>query len=410
MTLRLRNDGPPAFAPWPVFEEDEVQAAAEVLRSGRVNYWTGPHGRAFEDEYAAFTGARHAVAASNGTTALEMALHGLGLTCGDEVIVPARTFVATAAAVYARGGRPVCADVCRDSGNVTADTIAEQITDKTRGIIVVHLAGWPCEMDAILDVAEQHGLFVVEDCAQAHGAEYGRRPVGSIGDAGAFSFCQDKILTTAGEGGMLVTGRDDVFERAWALKDHGKHPDTMFSPQPAKPASEGGGGFRWLVDSFGSNMRLTETQSAIGRVVLGKLPAWIDARRRHADALADACRDAGLRVPEPPAHVRHARYKFYAHVEPSRLSAGWSRDRIVEAVRGRGVPCFSGSCSEIYRERAFPDAWKPARPLPVARELGETSLMLLCHPTLSDEAVAYAGEVVGEVMAKATAAPMRMAA
>ena len=404
------NRPAPPFAPWPVVEEDEVAAAAAVLRSGKVNYWTGPHGRAFEDEYAAFTGTRHAIAASNGTTALEMALHGLGLSCGDEVIVPARTFIATAAAVYARGGRPVCADVCRDSGNVTADTIAEQITEQTRGVVVVHLGGWPCEMDAILDVAAEHGLFVVEDCAQAHGGEYHGRPVGALGDVGAFSFCQDKILTTAGEGGMLVTNRADVFERAWTLKDHGKHPDTMFNPQPVRPASEGGGGFRWLVDTFGSNMRLTEVQSAIGRLVLGKLPSWVEARRRNADVLAAACRDAGLRVPEVPSYLKHARYKFYAHVEPARLAAGWDRDRVVAAIREAGVPAFSGSCSEIYREKAFPAEWKPARPLPTARELGETSLMLLCHHTLSEEAVRYTAEVVGEVMSRAGGRSMRMAA
>lgn len=400
----------PHFAAWPLFEGDEIAAAGEVLASGKVNYWTGPHGRAFESEYAAFTGSKYAVAASNGTTALEMALHGVGLKCGEEVIVPSRTFIATAAAVYARGGHPVCADVDHDSGNITAETILDQITERTRGIIVVHLAGWPCEMDAILDVAAEHGLFVIEDCAQAHGAEYHGRPVGSLGDAGCFSFCQDKILTTAGEGGMLVTDRQDVFERAWTLKDHGKHPDTMFNPQPVRPASEGGAGYRWLVDAFGSNMRLTEMQSAIGRIVLGKLPAWVRTRRRHAAVLAAACRDAGLRVPMVPMHVRHARYKFYAHVEPTALAAGWNRDRLVEAIRERGVPCFSGSCSEIYRERAFPQAWKPDSPLPVAQELGETSVMLLCHHTLSAAAVDYAATVVRDVMAEARVRPLRAAA
>ena len=385
------------FEPWPHFADDEVAAVADVLRSGRVNYWTGEHGVAFEREYAAFCGVRHAIAASNGTTALEMALHGLGLQRGQKVIVPSRTFIATASCVVARGGIPVCCDVDRDSGNLTAATVEAALDNDVAGIIAVHLGGWPCEMDELKALAADRGLWLIEDCAQAHGAEYDGRPVGSIGDVGCFSFCQDKILTTGGEGGMLVTDREDVFERAWSLKDHGKSSAVRLKPQAP------GTGFRWLHDTFGTNMRMSEMQSAIGRIVLRKLPLWSAARRRNAEAIAAVClRHASIRLPQLDQRHTHAAYKFYAYVEPSRLAEGWDRDRILAAMRERGVPAFSGSCSEIYLEDAFPPEWKPAGRLPVARELGETSLMFLVHPTLSRASIERTCEALDAVLAEAT--------
>jgi len=187
------------FPPWPHYEEDEISSTMLTLKSGRVNYWTGQEGRQFEDEFAAFVGTNYAVALMNGTVALEAALIALGMGPGDEVIVASRTFIASASCVLIRGGRPVMADVDPVSQNITADTVLAVLTPMTRGIIAVHLAGWPCDMDPILALARSKGLWVVEDCAQAHGAVYKGRPVGSMGDVAAFSFCQDKIITTGGE-------------------------------------------------------------------------------------------------------------------------------------------------------------------------------------------------------------------
>ena len=390
-----------AFEPWPQFDAGDLEAVAEVLQSGKVNYWTGGEGTQFEAEYAEYCGVAHAVAASNGTTALEMALHGLGLQTGQEVIVPSRTFIATASCVVARGGVPICCEIDRDSGCLTVDTVRDCLTENTAGIIAVHLGGWPCDMPALMAFARERGLFVIEDCAQAHGAFLNDQPVGSFGDAGCFSFCQDKILTTGGEGGMLVTDRANVYERAWSLKDHGKQPDARFDPPPADPKVM----FRWLHASFGTNMRLSEMQSALGRRMLAKLPLWSERRRRNAARLADACRETGgLRVPQPPPNITHAAYKFYAYVEPTRLRNGWTRDRIVAAIRERGVPAFGGSCSEIYLEAAFPQAWRPAERHPVARELGDTSIMLLVHPTLSTTSIEACCDAVRAVMSEAVAA------
>ncbi len=392
------------FAPWPQFSEEEIAAAGRVLASGKVNYWTGPEGRQFEEEFAAYTGCQHAIALANGTVALELALHALELRPGDEVVVPSRTFIASASCVVACGGVPVMADVDRDSQNLTAETVAEVLTPRTRGIIAVHLAGWPCDMDSILALARSRNLFVVEDCAQAHGARYRGKPIGSLGDMAAFSFCQDKILTTAGEGGMLVTNRTELWDRAWRYKDHGKTPEAFYQPQPA------GTQFRWLHESFGTNMRMTEIQSALGRIVLRKLPGWTRQRQAHTAALRKACQAfPALRTPEFPAEVEHACYKFYTFVRPECLATGWSRDRILEEIRSLGVPCFSGSCSEIYLEEAFPEAWRPRTRLPHARELGETSLMFLVHPTLTENNIARTQAAIQQVLSRASRSAQRAA-
>jgi len=387
----------PAFAPWPSYPADEIEAAGDVLRSGKVNYWTGGEGRAFEREYADAIGRSHGVAVTNGTLALELALEAFGIGAGDEVITTSRTFIASASAAVMRGAIPVIADVDRDSQNITAETIAPLVTRRTRAIIPVHLAGWPCDMDAIVELARQHDLVVIEDCAQANGATYRGRPAGSFGHAATFSFCQDKIITTGGEGGMLLLDDEAAWERAWSYKDHGKSYDAVYHREHPP-------GFRWLHESFGTNWRMLEMQAAIGRRQLARLDASVAERRRRADALNESFeRLPGLRVTRPPEAVGHAYYKYYVFVRPEALRTGWDRDRIMQTVSAAGVPCFSGSCSEIYREKAFADAgYGPVERLPVARELGDTSLMFLVHPTLSDAAIAHTSDVVTEVMALAT--------
>ncbi|MGA3317073.1 MAG: DegT/DnrJ/EryC1/StrS aminotransferase family protein [Candidatus Korobacteraceae bacterium] len=381
-----------AFAPWPYFAPDEIEAAAAVLRSGKVNYWTGEEGRLFEREFAEVTGCKYAIALANGTVALEGALRALGIGPGDEVITTSRTFIASASCAVSVGARPVIADVHRDSQNITADSIRKVLSPRTKAIVAVHLAGWPCEMDPILELAAEHGLKVVEDCAQAHGATYKGRPVGSLGDIAAFSFCQDKIMTTAGEGGMIVTNSENLWESIWAYKDHGKSYDAVYRRQHPT-------GYRWLHESFGTNWRMTEVQSAIGRVVLRKVSHWLSIRRKYAQTLSNCFAQLlGLRVTSPPAYVSHSYYKYYVFVRPEQLRPGWSRDRIVEAINAEGVPCFTGSCSEIYLEKAFPADWRPAYRLPVARELGETSLLFLVHPTLTEEAIHATCRTVEKVM------------
>jgi dTDP-4-amino-4,6-dideoxygalactose transaminase len=387
------------FPAWPHFDDDEVVAATAVLRGGRVNYWTGIEGRSFEREYAKSVGVQHAVTLANGTVALELALAMLGIGPGDEVVTSPRTFIASASCAVMRGAKPVFADVDRDSQNVSASSIERVLSPRTRAIVVVHLAGWPCEMDSIVQLAASRNIPIIEDCAQANGASYHGSAVGSFGIFGAFSFCQDKIISTGGEGGMLVTRDESLWSRAWSFKDHGKSFQAAHR-QDHPP------GFRWLHESFGTNWRMTEFQAAIGRLQLAKLENWIERRRSNAKRLIEGLGGIdAIRVPVPPDHVRHAYYKFYAFLDTARLKSNWTRDRVVAEVAARGVPCFSGSCSEVYLERAFDGSdSRPVERLPAARELGETSLMFLVHPTLTREHMDRTCSVLRDVMDEAIGA------
>jgi dTDP-4-amino-4,6-dideoxygalactose transaminase len=386
-----------AFSPWPSFTQEEADAVSAVLLSDKVNYWTGTETREFEKEFAAFAGTDHAVAVANGTVALDLALKGLGIGAGDEVIVTSRTFLASASSIVNAGATPVFADVDRDSQNITAETVRPLVTERTRAIIAVHLAGWPCDMDSLNALAREHNLFVIEDCAQAHGASYKGRPVGCLGDVAAWSFCQDKIMTTGGEGGMVTTNNRELWSRMWSFKDHGKSWEAVYERQHPP-------GFRWLHESIGTNWRMTEMQAAIGRVQLTRMPDWTRARQANCDLIwAEASKHKCVRVPVVPGDIGHAGYKCYVFVEPAGLKTGWDRDRIMAAIIERGVPCFSGSCSEVYLEKCFQDlSLAPAERLPVARELGETSLMFLVHPTLTEAEMAKTVEVLSGVMAEAS--------
>lgn len=385
------------FAPWPCFTEEEANAVRDVILSNKVNYWTGKECREFEKEFAAFAGTEFAIALANGTVALDLALQALGIGEGDEVIVTSRTFLASVSSIVNAGAVPIFADVDRDSQNITAHTIAAVITPKTRAIVCVHLAGWPCDMDPIMALAGAHDLRVIEDCAQAHGAHYKGRPLGSIGDIGAWSFCQDKIMTTGGEGGMVTTNRRDLWADMWAYKDHGKSWDAVYERQHPP-------GFRWLHESFGTNWRMLEVQGVIGRIQLRRMDAWHTARLNNAQRIWEvASAIPGLRVPQIPESSVHAAYKCYVFVEPQYLSTEWNRDRIMARINELGVPCFSGSCSEVYLEKAFDNTdLRPAHPLPVAKELGESSLMFMVHPTLSTAEIDKTCQTLSEVMAEAS--------
>ncbi|SRR5579883_162590 len=385
-----------AFPSWPIFAEDEILKVSSILRSGKVNYWTGQEGKLFETEFAKAIGTNYAIALMNGTVALEAALAALDIGPGDEVITTPRTFIASASSAVMRGAIPVLADVDPDSQNITAESIKKVITPKTKAIIVVHLAGWPCEMDSILELAKKNNLYVIEDCAQALGAKYKDRYIGNWGDIAAFSFCQDKIITTGGEGGMITTNNKKIWQKIWSLKDHGKDYDTVHREHPP--------GFRWLHHSFGTNWRMTELQAAIGRIQLAKLSTWINLRRHHAALLTEHFKTIpAFRMTAPPLHIEHAYYKYYVFIVPEKLKMGWDRDRIMNAVNAQGVPCFSGSCSEIYLEKAFTDLnWGPKERLPHAKKLGETSLMFLVHPTLTEEHMFKTISVVKEIMKEAS--------
>ena len=361
----------PAFPPpeqrWPQYEPDEINAVVRVLESGRVNSLVhGDECRAFEREFADYCGVPHAISLANGTLALELAFRALGVGPGDEVIVPARSFFASASAVVAVGAVPIFADIDRTSHTIDPAAILPLISARTRAILCVHLAGWPCDMDTLSAIAEQHGLWLVEDCAQAHGAAIGGRKAGSFGHASAFSFCTDKIMSTGGEGGMLLLKDSVHWERAWAYKDHGKNVAMLGAPAP-------GNAFRYLHESFGTNWRLTEMQAAIGRAQLRKLPSWLAKRRANAAILREGLNGHPLiHVPHVPDGVEHAFYKFYMMLDPT-----VARPAVIAALASYGIPAGTGSCPDMSRELAVQNSKHPnLRPLPVAAEVGECSLML----------------------------------
>ena len=384
------------IAPWPVFAEDERTAVARVLESGKVNYWTGDQCRMFEAEYAAYVGRRHGIALANGTLALELALQAFDVGPGDEVVTTCWSFIASASCVVARGAVPVLADVDPLSRNISAETIARVLTPRTKAIICVHLVGWPCDMGPILELARKHGLLVIEDCAQAHGARYKGQPVGSFGHAAAFSFCQDKIITTGGEGGMLLLDDENAWKKAWAYKDHGKSWDAVHRKD--HPA-----GFRWVHESFGTNWRMTEMQAAIGRLQLEKLDNWVRIRRKNSEYLTQRLSFLPWTMAPSPGKVfYHSSYKLYLTLDANGFRDGWNRDRIVAEITAQGMPCLAGICPEMYRELAFERAGlAPASSLPVARDVGARGMLLLVHPTITSEELEVYADVVLDVLQEA---------
>ena len=369
-----------AFEPWPSFTDKEADAVKNILLSNKVNYWTGQECREFEKEFASFSGTKYAVALANGTVALDVALKALQIGAGDDVIVTSRTFLASASSIVTAGANPIFADVELDSQNISRRTIEAVLTPNTKAIICVHLAGWMCDMDPIMQLASEKGLYVIEDCAQAHGAKYKGKPAGSIGHIAAWSFCQDKIMTTGGEGGMVTTNDESLWKKMWSYKDHGKSYDSVYNKQHPP-------GFRWLHDSFGTNWRMMEMQAVIGRIQLTYMPDWTKNRIENADKILKAFDHSNyFTVNRPTDDYLHAQYKCYVQVNINALPSGWSRDRIMQFINAEGVPCYSGSCSEVYLEHAFDNTnWRPKERLKNAQQLGETSLMFLVHPTLSED-------------------------
>lgn len=379
--------------PWPSFTQEEADAVSKTILSNKVNYWTGTECREFEREFAEFTQTKYAIALTNGTVALDVALKALNIGAGDDVIVTSRTFLASASSIVTAGANPIFADVELDSQNISRRTIEAALTPNTKAIICVHLAGLMCDMDPIMALAEEKGVYVIEDCAQAHGAMYKGRPAGSIGHIGAWSFCQDKIMTTGGEGGMVTTNDKALWNKMWSYKDHGKSFDSVYNKQHPP-------GFRWVHDSFGTNWRMMEVQAVIGRIQLKRMPEWTKIRNQNMELILSAFDNSPyFTVNRPSEDYIHAAYKCYVQVNIDALPRGWDRDRIMNMINELGTPCYSGSCSEVYLEKAFDNTpWRPAKRLENAKKLGETSLMFLVHPTLTVENLNHAVKNIKSVI------------
>ena len=382
---------------WPSFTKEEANAVKNVLLSNKVNYWTGNECREFEKEFAIWSNSKYAIALANGTLALDSAFKALDISVGDEVIVTARTYVASVTSIVNAGAIPIFADIDLNSQNITPETIRSMITNKTKAIVCVHLAGWPCEMDEIMDIANKFNLYVIEDCSQAHGAKYKGKSVGSIGNIGCWSFCQDKIITTGGEGGMATTNDKSLWNKIWSYKDHGKSYKAVYKTKHPD-------GFRWVNESFGTNWRMTAMQGAIGRIQLKRMQNWHSSRITNAIKIWDTAKKCkGLRVPDIPNHIDHAAYKCYVFVKSNELKKEWNRDKIIKEINASGVPCYSGCCPEVYLEKAFDKTkFRPKKKLFNTEVIGETSLMFLVHPTLTKDEINQTCNIITSTMKLAT--------
>lgn len=401
---------------WPWFDEDTIQAATVPLRAGRINYWTGDLGREFEDAWARWNGARYAVTTTNGTSALHTAVAALGIGPGDEVIVPSYTFIATSFCVVQAGAIPVFADVRRDDHCLDAEDVARKITARTRAIIPVHLYGIACEMEPILRLAKEHGLFVIEDCAQAHGALYHGKKVGTLGHAGCFSFCQSKTFTTGGEGGAVITDDEEVAMACRSFRDHGYDVAKRMSLLELE------GALPYIHQRVGFNYRMTEMQSAIGLAELKKLASWnLPRRRRNAETLIAAL-EGVPQVLTLPVHTPERLNGFFVFPIVLNLDAlRCDKKTFLDALTAEGAPAWREFWPQCYKERAFvehngfgsrkfpfrSEEYTDAASVqydkahcPNAAWLEERTFIVLCHPRLED---AHMQQIAGAIKKVAAA-------
>jgi len=341
---------PEKFPPWPWYTEEIVQAAVEPLCSGKINYWTGPLGMQFEEAFAQWEGRKDGVSTNSGTSALHVALAGLGIGPGDEVIVPSYTFIATSFAVCQSLAVPVFADTIPNGHTISPESIQEKISERTKAIIPVHLYGCICEMDAIMEIAEEHNLYVIEDAAQAHGGVYKGKKAGAIGDAGCFSFCQSKHFSTGGEGGIVVTDNEEWLWRMRAFRDHGydvKKRMGLLELEQALP---------YVHNSVGFNYRMTEMQSAIGLKELERIDTWNLPRRRRNAAILDKELEGIEQIAALPPNSEEVQnaywlYPIVLHIEQLDCNI----NQFTEALRAEGIPAGSVQWPQGYKEKAYTD-------------------------------------------------------
>jgi perosamine synthetase len=339
----------------PMIGKEEIEAVNRILESGMLTQ--GKEVEAFEKEFATYIGVKNAVAVANGTAALDLALKALGIKEGDEVITTPFTFIATANAILYQRARPVFADIDPSTYNLDPNAVLESITPKTKAIIVVHLYGQPCDMDAFLQIAEDHRLLLIEDCAQAHGAEFRGEKVGKFGDASVFSFYPTKNMTT-GEGGMVVTDRDEVAEKVRMLRDHGQSS-------------------KYVHEELGYNLRMTNIAAAIGRVQLRKLDLFNEKRTRNARKMIEGLKNLkSIVLPFVDSRVKHVFNQFVVRVE--------ERDYVAKRLSEMGIATAVHYPKPVHHQPLYRKLGYPEEICPNAIEASKKVLSLPVHPALSD--------------------------
>lgn len=339
---------------WPFFNENMINDINTVIRSGKVNQWTGGKVFEFQNKFCDYFKCKHSVAVSNGTVALDLCLKALNLKQSDEVIVTSRSFIASASCCLFNDIKVNFADVDLNSQNITVESIKNVMNNNVKAIIVVHLAGYAADIENILNFCNNNNLYLIEDCAQCHGGKFKDKYLGTFGHINSWSFCQDKIITTLGEGGMITTNDTSLFKRAWSIKDHGKNYDKIFADLNYKRNKMQSNNFKFIHDNIGTNWRLTEVQAVTGLHSLDLLDEWVKIRRRNAQILTNKFKSCKLiRIPYIPEYIYHSYYKFYIFINTENLKENSNRDSILNEIVKHGIPCQQGSCGEIYKENAF---------------------------------------------------------
>jgi dTDP-4-amino-4,6-dideoxygalactose transaminase len=373
-----------------MYSKSQIQSVTSILKKNKTNYWTGDHGRLFVREFSKYHSVKYSVCVSNGSVALEIALRALALKAGSSVLVTPRSFVISASCVLNMGLKPIFADVDLN-GNVNIEGIKKAYKPGVKAIIVVHLNGLSCDLDPIVKFAKEKKLYLIEDCSQAHGAIYKGKKVGTFGDIAIWSFCQDKIISTGGEGGMISTNSKKLWLTCWSIKDHGKNYNSVFYKKHKT-------GFRWLHDNLGSNYRMTEMQAAIGRIQLKSLDNQLKIRNAIANIYLSELKDYYqkyhlLQKPDFKCQTcpfkqnekkckkcLHAFYRLNLFINKNKIK----QIKLIEQFNKNKINCSVGSCPEIYREKIFKKLkFYPKKRLSNAKLLGETSLMFPIDPARS---------------------------
>ena len=390
-----------------MYDQKQIQKVSQVLKKNKTNYWTGNECRKFEKEFSNYHGIKYSVTVSNGSVALELALKALNLKKKDLVIVTPRSFVISATCVLNLGLKAVFADV-DENGNLSIEGIKKTYNKNVKAIIIVHLNGLPCDLDPILKFVKKNKLFLIEDCSQAHGAIYKNKKVGAFGHISTWSFCQDKIISTGGEGGMISTNSKKLWLKIWSMKDHGKNYNSVFYRKHKI-------GFKWLHDQLGTNYRMTEMQATIGREQLKLLNQQLKKRNLIANLYLSQLKDYYKKykiLSEPNFKCRtcpsrknntrcnkctHAFYRLNLYINPRKIN----QNKLIRDINRNNINCIVGSCPEIYREKIFHKLnLSPKKRLVNAKLLGETSITFPITPYKSLRKVKLEINVIKKILKK----------
>lgn len=392
---------------YPYYPDKLLNKIIKTFKSGKVNYWTGKEGKFFEKEFSRYLGNKYSVAVSNGSVALEIALKALNLKKNAHVIVTPRSFIISASCVINLGFKPIFADV-NSNGNLSIEGIKKSYTKQVKAIILVHLNGLSCDMDPIINFAKKHKIKIIEDCSQAHGAVYKNKPVGSYGDISTWSFCQDKIMSTGGEGGMISTNNKSIWEKCWSIKDHGKNYLITHTKKNKL-------GFKWLHHNFGSNYRMTEVQSLIGRYQLKDLNYQVKKRNLIANQVISSlkifwekyhlisqpnfeCSSCIKKIKKKNCNnCIHAFYRLNLFINVNREK----KLKILNNIQKKKVNCNEGPCPLIFKEKIFKKLKiKPKNKLTNAIVLGDRSIVYHINPNISPNKLKYDIKIIKNFLLK----------